>query len=284
MSYKIIISSSSTASLIEHSENVIVIPDIIRYSENEEYSDGQNITLDIFYNRLRHDPHKPLVLPPKNEDLLKLIAKASRDNDNVVVILPASGVIYYDEDNITEIVTAKHHNVTFYESKLVGYPLAYLISILEKNIDSGMSIDDALVILEKMESNTEWIFYVPKKDTLSISSFEKGMIKANKQDKFYRLSMASIVEINNYDFININDVLRYFIKKTDGIDVVPFIAYTNPISYFVDYLEEKLLNVFVNLKKINKVFIPAALGVKLGNTALGLGYIKKENRRNASWL
>lgn len=278
MSYKILISSSSTIDLIEHSNNIISIPDLIRYSDNEEYLDGENITLDIFYNRLRHDQHKPQVLVQENDRLLKLIAKESKDNDNVILIFPARGIIYYDENDIKDIITSKYHNVTIYESTLVGYPLAYLTNQLDKNISKGISIEEALVLLEKMEANTESIFYVPKKDTLSISAFEKNMIKASKQDKFYRLSMATLVEINNYDFVNINDLLRYFVKKTDGIDVIPFITYTNQISYYLDYLEKKLLNVFVDLKKVDKIFIPASAGVKLGATALGIGYIKKDKR------
>ena len=277
MSVKIFVSSTSTINLIDHPDNIIVIPDVIRYSDIEEYQDGLDIDTNIFYNRLRYDDTKLDIIPPSKEIIFELFKSHAKKDDEIILILPASGVIYFDDDTILELQDT-YKNLVIFNSILFGYPLAKLILDLNSNIESGMQIEDALAIMEKTEENSEIIFYCPNEDVMSISQFEKTLKKKKTADKFYVLNFSSLIEIKKKDFDEVDDILRYIIKKTEGIDVIPFIMYTNELSYYIDYLEKKILNVYT-LKTVKKVIIPPAAGIVLGPNAFGIGYIKLDDTR-----
>ncbi len=292
MQIKIIVSSTSGINKIEHPEAISSIPDLIKYSDNETYLDEIQISSEIFLSRLKFDNLEATISSPDKSLVDKTLnLYFEQGYDEIIYVLPAAGVLYYDDELLDYISSIK--NVKVYCSKLIGFPLCFLLMDLLSNITGGLSVDDALALLKKKENSVFLAFISPKNEAYNIRQIAYNN-EQKHANRFFELSCSTLIEIKNSENLNIinkitnnkknssklvdlNDFIKYCIKEIDNTRIIPFIEYSNENSYYIEYLEKKLLTIFPELKKIYKFEISPSVSNIVGPNAIGVGLIKLTN-------
>lgn len=273
MKVKILVSSTSRIDKIEHPEAISQIPDLIKYNDQESYLDDVDITNDMFLNRLKYGKAKAELTSPSLKYVKDLFEKTFNEGyDTIIYVLPAGRVVCYD-DNLLDFIY-EYPNVKLYFSKLVGYALAFSMLDLYSSIVRGTNVDDALAQIKKKENLVHLAIFSPTSDALNIRDLSKNNFPKMGRNRVYFLECSSLIEIREEEMISFNDFLKNYLKYLDEGRLIPYIEYSSINSFYVEYVEKKLISIFPELKEIKKYALaPSVLNV-VGPNAIGLGFIK----------
>lgn len=281
MKTKFIVSSSSGLNYITHKSNIEVLNYYIYFNGFENYEDFKELKYDEFYTRLRYDLNSEITFKDLDYEKFDSIIKKSFESgyDNIILIINEK------ETRLLEFINSyktkmPEANIDVIITNLYLYPLAYGVIESEKIYSKDNDINEIFELIKSLEDKFKMYIYVPEKTLYQeISSIEydedvinvkSGLLYDSNKDGELLLKKYK----NNMPF---KYMLEAFIKEISGIDVIPFILYTDSNSRFVSLIKKKLLalNLIKNEKEVISGYIDSKFGVKYGPNSLVLGFIMK---------
>lgn len=271
--------TTSTACLTNNPD-IEVIPDIIKFSENEIYNDFIDYAPLMVYNRMTYDKYaSPRVYPQKAFYIKEVLRRLMLDGyDSFIFIIPSIDILDYRTN--ASIATSKLEcDVAIYESKQVGYPEAYLALEANRLIKTGLTNVEICEELKKIDMRMSLFIFTYKNDLnleIGVNIDEIDLNSLPKQGRIYRLDGGRLVALkHDSKKTPLLSLLESFLAEIDGTKSVPFIISTSSSQYRM-VIENKLIKMYNGLSEIKSYTIPSALGVRLGGNILSIGYIKKE--------
>ncbi len=170
-------------------------------------------------------------------------------------------------------------DVTVIKINALSYPLAHLVIESEKLLKANDSIDDVISFVNLYRDNFKIYFYSPKENILpSVKriDLDDDLIASTTSGKLYEYDGNRLIDLKkDVKESQMEKMLDLYLKDVENSKVIPFLVFTNKYSSYNDVLERKLLTIYPRLKNIKMLQIPIVIGSKIGNNAVGIGYIKK---------
>jgi DegV family protein with EDD domain len=154
----------STADLPDAAErfaNWRVVPLYVRFGE-ESFKDGVEITPDVFYERLRHDPEFPRTSQPTPADFLRCYRELSQYERIYSLHLSAkvSGTFTSAENAAEEL---GHHVVRAVDTETASASIAMLALAIQRRLERGTTDEEVDALVERYRRERGLLFTV---DTL----------------------------------------------------------------------------------------------------------------------
>ena len=278
MRIKLITTSTSAIGYLKD-YSITYIPDIIKYSDNEEYSDFIDVSSENFYNRLIYDKFAyPRVFPQRAFYIKEECKRAIEEGyDAFLFIIPSTQILDY-RGNINQAMIGLDYKYEIIDSALVGYPLARIAIMAMEMINNGMELKEIKQEITKKIEGIGLILYAYNNEIeipLGMKIEDLNKLEMDKRGKLYILENGRITPLkHDKRKPMVIEMLECFYRLTRGSKNEPFICYTQPTTY-KRLLESKLLMLYEDRDKITQLPLPATLGSRLGASIIAIGYIKE---------
>lgn len=281
MKIKILTSSSSGLDYIPHPNSISIIHDIIKYSDDELYKDYIELKSEAFYNKLKYDKkNHPEVLPAPKEEIRAMLDEALEEYDDVIIILPAIGIVDYS-DNVNDAIIGLEKKVKVINSNLVGYSLANMALEVDKAIKAKDDLDGVVLSYSKSDRETATFFYAPLKDFVIAYDEDVMDVQFFKHDTkglIYELNCSTLIQLKVHDGNHqIQEIFKRYLKALGDSKGIPYILYSSEFSQYNNYMSLKFLSLYTKIKKVKSFPLPPSIGAKIGANVIGIGFVKKQN-------
>lgn len=273
MKTKIFVCSNSAIDYVAHDSNISAIPVNLVLSEEEQYEDFIDVSTEAFYNRIRMDKNAHVTFSFQNySKISQNIANAKADGyEQILFIIPPKEFANLYISISIAISENKDISCHIYNAETVLYPLAYMAIEANNMLTNGEEMDKVISRLDYLNKNHFIAFFVHHNDESKPDfrrKYQKGKIIVLENGKLIELKKEKN-ETAYSQFISLFD------KKFNDREIIPFMLYTSKASRYLDLIEESLLNLSPNYKKIKYYPIAPAIGYELGPNSIGVGYIIK---------
>lgn len=282
MKTKIFVFSSSGLDYISHVPQITVIPDVITSMYNEDYYEGNELTPLQHYERLRNDKYyNPTISTVDSDYVNELIDTALANSyDRFVFFINDNDIVNYSPcvSKISE--ERRELDITILRINALSYPLAHLVIEVEKKLRANENLDEIISFVNSYRNSFKIYFYAPKENVLpSVKriDFDDDVIASSTYGKVF-LYDGNLIELKkDIKESNLEMLLNNYVNDVKDSKVIPFLLYTNKYSLYNEVLERKLLSIYPRIKSIKSFQVPIMLGSKVGNNAIGIGFVKKIN-------
>ncbi len=280
MKIKVITTSSSGLNYLPHAQSIAIVPDIIYFTEYEQYNDFEEITPESLYARMRLDSTcNPKIMPQKIDCFGSVMDKALNEGYEVLFfVLPTVEIINYKP--VIELLT-RNIDIPYYifYSNTIGYSLAYQVVELDRMLKNGDKPEDAIKMLDSLVDRCGMVIHSPGNDLLPFVSrieYDEDVFNYDMKAKVYDASHGALTKIKvSRKKSPLSCMLKHYynINKSDNVNLAIF--FTSDLSKYNEFIEEKLLSIHSGLNNIKKLPLPSAVGIKAGCNSVAVAYIKK---------
>lgn len=260
-------------------KNITVVPLRVSFG-NEEYKDGENLTSEQFYEKLKNTNKLPITSQPSPEEFLLHFEEAKQKSDTVIVITLSSKLSGTYQSALLAKNMCDYDNIYLVDSSTVTLGLKLLVDYAIVLRDQGKSAEDIINILEKEKNNisvlavVDTLEYLKKGGRLSSTAAFAGTllnIKPIIKVKDGEVSMAAKARGTNSAFSK----LKALIDDNGNIDFdKPYtLGYTgdrHTLDPFLNFIESSY-----SLSDLPISTIGCTVGVHAGPGACGIAYFNK---------
>lgn len=274
MKTKIFVCSNSGIDYMPHSVNIKSIPVILHFSEEEQYEDYLDVSIDAFYSRMRFDENADI--KPMFQTYVKLceyIDEAKKDGyQQVLFILAAKD--FSDLLIPTQIAVSENKDIPcyIYHSNTISYPLAYMANEADNMLIGGANILEVFERLDFIKENHKLLFFAPDCINENIKSFKNKY----QNGKLFTLEDEKLIEIKSKNCSSYNKLIRTIFDETYNYEAVIFSLYTDKTSVYINLFDKSLSELTGDFKKIKSYPITPGVGLNIASYAVGMGYIIKK--------
>lgn len=273
MKTKIFVCSNSGIDYMPHSLNIKSIPVILHFSEEEQYEDFLDVSIDAFYSRIRYDENANIkVIFQTYVKLCEYIEEAKSEGyERVLFILAAkefSDLYIPVKIAVTENKDIECH---IYNSDTVSFPLAHMANEADSMFIGGADVKEVFEKLDYIKNNSKILYFIPNCIDESLNSFKSKY----QNGKLFTLEDGKLLEIKVKNSTSYNKLITTIINETDNEDALIFSLYTDKSSIYLNLFDKSISEITGEHKKIKQTPITPGVGVYLGSYVVGLGYVIK---------
>lgn len=280
MAIKIITDSTSDISKEEAIELDINVVPLKVFIDNEEYLDGETITHDEFYTKLKEAKEFPTTSQPNPEQFLKYFEMAKNENDTVIAILISSKLSGTTQSAKIAKELSGYDDIYIIDSLNTITGLRLLVEYAVKLRDEGKSPSDIVNTIEQAKNRivltafVDTLDYLHKGGRLSKTSAIIGTI-LNIKPLIY-LKDGELGVFGKARGINgaINQVVDSIKERDEIDDTMPvYFGYTHIKDACLEF--KKLAEDKYGLKDTRIHSIGAIVGAHVGEGAAAVVYLHK---------
>ncbi len=280
MAIKIITDSTSDISKEEAIKLDINVVPLKVYIDNEEYLDGETITHDEFYTKLKEAKEFPTTSQPNPEQFLKYFEMAKNENDTVIAILISSKLSGTTQSAKIAKELSGYDDIYIIDSLNTITGLRLLVEYAVKLRDEGKSPSDIVNTIEQAKNRivltafVDTLDYLHKGGRLSKTSAIIGTI-LNIKPLIY-LKDGELGVFGKARGINgaINQVVDSIKERDEIDDTMPvYFGYTHIKDACLEF--KKLAEDKYGLKDTKIHSIGAIVGAHVGEGAAAVVYLHK---------
>lgn len=273
MAIKIFVDSGSSIKQEEKEKyNVEIIPLKILLDDNE-YLDGIDLSMDVFYNCLINKKQFPKTSLPNLVDVKEQVTKCTENGDDVIVLTISSGIS--GTYNAMRMLFEDNDKVKVIDSKTAVAGMKIIVKEINKYINESIDIViekiKAIIPRIRVFAVPETLNYLHKGGRLSKVGYVAGTV----------LNLKPIIELRDTVSVASKQVglvraMRYLISKLEECDVnypiVPSYTYNDDnLDKLIAKADEKYQNVM-----IEKDNLDPAIAAHWGPNAFGFIFVSKK--------
>ena len=273
MKTKIFVCSNSGIDYMPHSVNIKSIPVILHFSEEEQYQDYLDVSIDAFYSRMRFDENASIkTVFQTYVTLCKYIDEAKKDGyQQILFILAAKD--FSDLLIPTQIAVTENKDIPcyIYNSNTIGYPLAYMANEADNMLIGGANLLEVFERLDHIKNNHRLLYFVPECDDENLKSFKKKY----QNGKLYTIEDGKLIQIKPNNCSAYIKLIKTISDDTYNEDSIIFSLYTDKTSVYINLFDKSIAEATGEYKKIKSYPIAPGVGINIGSYVVGMGYIIK---------
>lgn len=274
MKTRIFVCSNSGIDYVPHSLNVKSIPAIIHFSEEEQYEDYLDVSIDAFYSRMRYDSNAKIKIVFQNYvKLCEYVEEAKNEGYQQILFILGSKEF---SDLLIPIQIAISENKDIpcylYHTNSISYPLAYMTNEADNMLIGGATILEVFERLDFIKDNYKLFFFIPDCKDEGSNAFKKKF----EQGKLYTLEDGVLQLVKNSKTSAYNKMIKEIIDGSDNEDAVIFSLYTDKTTVYLNLFDKSIADITGEHKKIKSYPINPGIGITLGSNAVGMGFIIKK--------
>jgi len=278
----VIVCGNSGIDYMKHEYKIDVFRSIL-YVDDKEFEDFVDITAENFYKTLIEKPETDVktsqTATGRMLEVYKRLKKEGYTEAIVVTISELLSGTYQNAVLASDMI--EDFKVTVFNSKAVTFPEAKMALLAAELASKGWSTEQILPELEKIRDNQTIYFavdtlkYLIKNGRLSVAKgFIANLLKLKPLLWVNKAGKIESVEKIKTSLGARRRLLEKFFEETQGIDIEPFVIYTNnlPIAEeFAAQIKER----YPAIKNVAMYPLTPVVGAHAGPGAIALGYIKK---------
>lgn len=128
--------------------------------DGQEYSSGENITSEEFYNLLETTEGMPVTSQATAGDFASLYARLAETDPEILSIHISSGLSGTYQSAIAGARMVPNAHVVHWDSRTLSCPLGWQVEAAGRALQKGWSLQETLSLLERIRASAEGIFTV----------------------------------------------------------------------------------------------------------------------------
>ena len=270
---KIFVDSGSSIKKEELKENDVEILPLKILLDEKEYLDGENLSMDEFYNMLMNKKIFPKTSLPSLDDAFDRVSKYTSQGYDVLIITISSGIsgtynalkMLFQDNNKVRVVDSL--NAVGGVRILVKEVYKYINYPIDDIVDKLNALAKRIVALAVPET----LDYLKKGGRLSKTSWAIGTI----------LKIKPIIELKNTGqvagkTIGVKNAMKFLISSLEKCDtnypIVPYFTYNdNNLNELIKRTPEEYKNIM-----LEKDHLTPAIACHWGPNAFGYVFVEKE--------
>ncbi|KXG43707.1 DegV family protein [Tepidibacillus decaturensis] len=244
---KVYVVTDSTADIpkeLAQSLGITVVP-LKVHMQNQTYLDGETITPNVFYEKLKQSDELPTTSQPSPMDFVKTYQKLANGNEAKIISIHLSAALSGTVQSALlarSMVEEEGIEVAVLDSKKASYSIGIIVVGVAEAVKAGKSFEEAIQIAEELIKDTQVYFLVD-----SLTYLHKGGRIGRASSLFGSLlNIKPILSLNDQGEVFAIDKVRGRNKATAKI-----------IEMLMDYAKDQKVRVgishAINLEEAQKL-------------------------------
>ena len=273
MSIKVIVDSGSSIKLNEREKYDVDVLPLKILLNNKEYLDGENLSMEVFYNELINNHQFPKTSLPSLDNAENLVNKYLSEGHDVIIITISSGIS--GTFNALNMLFSDQEKVRVIDSKTAVGGIKILVNEINKyrneSLDFVCNKINELIPRIRVYAVPETLAYLHKGGRLSTATYAAGTVLKIKPiiELREKVGVANIA-------IGLKKAMKIIAAKLESCDenypIVPSFTYNDSnLDGLISLVDEKYKKAM-----IDKDNLDPAIACHWGPNAFGFIYVEKE--------